>query len=99
MSATVRILDQSYSVSCPQKQIPQLEKAAAFLDARAKEVRDNGKLDDTHQIIVMVALNICNELLHRGSGGNDKRSVAELRKLHARLDKALSSVRSRSQSK
>jgi cell division protein ZapA len=59
----VTILGREYRVACAEDERAALLEAVAFLDARMREIRDNGKVSGIDRIAVMAALNIANELL------------------------------------
>lgn len=90
-AVTVVILDREYAVACTPEEKPGLVAAAAFLDARMREIRDNAKLVGLERIAVMAALNIAHDSLQmRGKLEQSGVDVAdELRKLNQKLDQAL----------
>ncbi len=90
-AVTVVILDREYAVACTPEEKPGLVAAAAFLDARMREIRNNAKLVGLERIAVMAALNIAHESLQmRGELQQSGIDVAEeLRKLNHKLDQAL----------
>ncbi|MEO6186179.1 MAG: cell division protein ZapA, partial [Steroidobacteraceae bacterium] len=59
---SVQILDKEYLIACPPEEREDLQKAAALLAARLKEIREAGKVIGTERSLVMVALNMANEL-------------------------------------
>lgn len=90
-AVTVVILDREYAVACTPEEKPGLIAAAAFLDARMREIRNNAKLVGLERIAVMAALNIAHDSLQmRGKLEQSGVDVAnELRKLNQKLDRAL----------
>jgi cell division protein ZapA len=90
-AVTVVILDREYAVACTPEEKPGLVAAAAFLDARMREIRNSAKLVGIERIAVMAALNISHESLQmRGELQQSGVDVAEeLRKLNHKLDQAL----------
>lgn len=90
-AVTVVILDREYAVACTPEEKPGLVAAAAFLDARMREIRNNAKLFGLERIAVMAALNIAHDSLQmRGKLEQSGVDVAnELRKLNQKLDQAL----------
>jgi cell division protein ZapA len=90
-AVTVVILDREYAVACTPEEKPGLVAAAAFLDARMREIRNNAKLVGLERIAVMAALNIAHDSLQmRGKLEQSGVDVAdELRKLNQKLDQAL----------
>jgi cell division protein ZapA len=71
---SVQILDKEYLIACPPTERDDLQKAAAMLGMRLKEIRDSGKHIGTERLLVMAALNLANDLTklqtrdeHRGT--------------------------------
>jgi len=60
---TVSILDQDYQFACQPSERKALMEAAAFLDARMREIKGAGRLMALERIAVMTALNLSDELL------------------------------------
>jgi cell division protein ZapA len=60
----ITILGREYRVSCTDDERESLLTAAAFLDRRMREIRDNAKVSGNEKIAVMAALNIAHELLN-----------------------------------
>jgi cell division protein ZapA len=60
---SVRIMEKEFMVSCPYEERSALLDSAEYLNARMREVRDNGKVVGIDRIAVMVALNLTNELM------------------------------------
>jgi cell division protein ZapA len=59
---SVQILGKEYLIACPPAERDDLQKAAALLDARLKEVRGAGKVVGTDRLLIMTALNMANDL-------------------------------------
>ncbi len=72
----VRILDKDYLVACPHEERSALLDSAELLNAKMREIRDNGKIVGADRIAVMAALNLANEVL-------------KLREKDTRIDSAL----------
>ena len=64
-SKTVRvsILDKDYQVSCLPEEVAALQKSAAFLDEKMREMKDNSNVIGLDRLAVMAALNLTNDLL------------------------------------
>jgi cell division protein ZapA len=60
----ITILGREYRVACSDDERESLLTAAAFLDRRMREIRDNAKVTGNEKIAVMAALNIAHELLN-----------------------------------
>jgi cell division protein ZapA len=59
---SVNILGKEYLIACPPAEREDLQKAAALLGARLKEVRENGRTIGTDRLLLMTALNMANDL-------------------------------------
>jgi cell division protein ZapA len=59
----ITILGREYRVACTDEERESLLTAAAFLDRRMREIRDNAKVTGNEKVAVMAALNIAHELL------------------------------------
>lgn len=88
---SVRILDQEFSVACPEGEREYLQQSALYLDRKMRELAAASKLVQRDRIAVIAALNIAHELLQeRGQrdkyvSGMNKR----IRHLQDRIDHAL----------
>ncbi len=64
-TVTVYILDKEYHVVCPTEERVNLERAAAYLDGKMREIRRSGKVIGAERIAVLAALNITHDLQQR----------------------------------
>ena len=64
-TVTVYILDKEYHVVCPVEERTNLERAAAYLDGKMREIRRSGKVIGAERIAVLAALNITHDLQQR----------------------------------
>ncbi|MEP6940277.1 MAG: cell division protein ZapA [Rudaea sp.] len=87
----VSILDREFLVACTPEERPGLVAAAAYLDAKMREVRGNTRTQGVDRIAVMAGLNIAHELMQaRQRGDVDGGALAQhLQVLRAKLDGAL----------
>jgi cell division protein ZapA len=87
----VSILDREYAVACAPEDRTGLIEAAAYLDAKMREIRSGAKLVGMERIAVMAALNIAHESLQARTQlkqvGVDVGE--ELRQMNAKLEAAL----------
>lgn len=60
---SVRIMDKEYVVACAYDERSALLDAAEFLNARMREIRDNGKVVGLDRIAIIAALNLAHEFL------------------------------------
>ncbi len=90
-AVAVNILGKEYRIGCEPGDEEDLLKAARFLDARMKEIRNTGKVIGTDRIAVMAALNIAHELLAREDSADAAASTANkrIRALRERIEIAL----------
>ena len=87
---TVRILDKEFHVACPPEEREDLLQAAAFLNGKMREIRDQGKGAGTDRIAVIAALNIANELVKTKSRSDREGAVGvRLKSLRDKVDAAL----------
>jgi|SRR5690554_217058 len=64
-TVTVYILDKEYHIVCPINERVNLERAAAYLDGKMREIRRAGKVIGAERIAVLAALNITHELQNK----------------------------------
>jgi len=75
VSTSVDILGKPYTIKCPESQLESLQKAAAYLDAKMKEVQESGKAINLERIAIITALNMAYDFLqinHQKEGVLDK---------------------------
>ena len=88
---SVRIMEKEYMIACPYDERSALLDAAEFLNARMREIRDNGRVVGIDRIAVMAALNLAHEYLK----GKDRESRLDsgvgqrVRALRERVEGAL----------
>ncbi len=72
---TIDILNREFAVACSPAEKPALLKAAKLLDERTRKLRSQGvSTSQFDQLLVVVALNLCNEL--NGSGASQTENKA-----------------------
>jgi cell division protein ZapA len=88
---SVNILGKEYLIACPPAEREDLQKAAALLGARLKEVRENGRTIGTDRLLLMTALNMANDLAKLMA--RDEQRGAELgtrvKQMRDRVERAL----------
>ncbi|HMV37970.1 cell division protein ZapA [Plasticicumulans sp.] len=91
---SVHIMDADYKVSCPPADLPELQQAAAFLNARIAEIRASGRVSGSERIIAIASLNLAYDylqLLRETSADRDEvRQRAE--KLLSQVESALGKI-------
>jgi cell division protein ZapA len=87
----VSILDREFLVACTPEERPGLIAAAAMVDGRMREIRNNARSASADRIAVMAALNIAHELLQLKQAATQADSAVggELDALKHRLDALL----------
>jgi cell division protein ZapA len=90
-TVTVYILDKEYHVVCPVEERSNLERAAAYLDGKMREIRRSGKVIGAERIAVLAALNITHDLQHRTRQLEEVSDVngEQMQQLMAQLGQAL----------
>jgi cell division protein ZapA len=88
---SVNILGKEYLIACPPAEREDLQKAAALLGNRLKEVRESGKNIGTDRVLIMTALNMANDLAKLVA--RDEQRGAELggrvKQMRERVERAL----------
>jgi cell division protein ZapA len=62
-SLSITILDKEYRVACPPGETDSLRASAQELNKKLNEIKRKGAVIGTERIAIMVALNLCHELL------------------------------------
>jgi len=84
----VSILDREFLIGCTPEERPGLIAAAAYLDAKMREIRNASRAAGVDRIAVMAALNIAHELMQMKQRGESDAGVLaqHLHMLRAKLD-------------
>jgi len=88
----VNILDKEYLVACQEDEKDELLASAKYLNDKMINIRESGKVVGMDRIAVMTALNLAHEVIGAGGIGSATESgscEARIRKLNAKLEKAL----------
>ena len=93
----VRILDRGFTVGVEPAERDSLMAAAAFLDARMREVRGNNRSAALDRVAVLTALNLAAELLQarKAGGSNDQALSSALGEMNRKLDGLFDSLATR----
>mgnify|MGYP006428284003 CR=1 FL=1 len=82
----VRILEQDYTIACPEDAKNSLLRSADYVDRKMREVRQSGKVIGTDRVAVMAAINIAYELLEAQT---ENQEMDDVRRRLARLDERI----------
>ena len=87
----VSILDREFLIGCTPEERPGLIAAAAYLDGKMREIRNNSRAAGVDRIAVMAALNIAHELIQlQQRSQTDAGALAQhLHTLRTKLDGVL----------
>lgn len=87
----ISILDREFLIGCTPEERPGLIAAAAYLDGKMREIRNNSRSAGTDRIAIMAALNIAHELIQmKQRGESDAGALAQhLHALRTKLDGVL----------
>lgn len=89
--AKVSILDREFAVACGTGEKPALLKAARMLDQRMRALRNQGASTRSFdQLLVVVALNLCNEQNTIPATSTSSSTSAESSKSDANMADAIS---------
>ena len=88
----VTVLDRTLKIACKEDEKADLLQAVAYLDAKMREVRDNGKVLGAERVAIMAALNIAHELLTtKVDGGFDLAEIkGRMNRMETVIDQAMS---------
>ena len=75
----VSILGREFRVTCSEREEPELRNAVQYVDAKMREIRDQGKVIGVERIAIMAALNIAHELFSAKLDGGLDVSALESR--------------------
>jgi cell division protein ZapA len=88
---SIHILDKEYLIACPPEERADLQKAAALLDTRLREIREGGRNIGSDRLLIMAALNIANDLAKLQA--REERATTEtgtrVKQMRERVERAL----------
>ena len=87
---TVHVLDKEYRVACKPGERDELLESARYLDAKMREIRNNGRVLSADKVALMAASNISHQLKNAKSDGVESIS-RRIRNLQDKIDLALNS--------
>ena len=92
-AVTVRILDRDYLIGCKPEERDGLISAAAYLDGKLRELRDNNRGGGLERIAVLAGLNVAHELLglKQRQSSSGEQLAQHLQALKTKLDAGLPS--------
>lgn len=78
-------MGRDFCIACPEDEQEEIQLAAAYLNDKIQEVKNEGKVVDSERVTIVAALKISHELLMiRNGSGFDidefKRRIVSLRK-------------------
>lgn len=85
----VQIMDQSYTLSCPETGEAALRAAVAKVDATMCAIRDAGKIRSRDRIAVLACVNIAHDTSHPQPNAEEVERQQRMSSLIERLDQAL----------
>ncbi len=85
----VQIMDQSYTLSCPETGEAALRAAVAKVDATMCAIRDAGKIKSRDRIAVLACVNIAHDTCNPQPTADEVERQQRLASLIERLDQAL----------
>lgn len=88
----IQILDRSFSIKCPEDKIEQLMKAAHHLNTHMRKVRESSDSTTFDRMAIMVALNLCHELLFKQPCKDEESHPLDekrLKKLQQKIEDAI----------
>ena len=92
-AVTVRILDRDYLIGCKPEERDGLISAAAYLDGKLRELRDNNRGGGRERIGVLAGLKVTHELLglKQQQSSSGEQLAQHLQALKSKLEAGLPS--------
>jgi cell division protein ZapA len=78
---SIKVLDRTYSIKCPEKEVQDLQEAAKLLDEEMRLVQKSASINNLESVAVIVALNKVNELFQF-----KKQKEKYIDEMHLRID-------------
>ncbi|NVK39100.1 MAG: cell division protein ZapA [Gammaproteobacteria bacterium] len=86
-TVNVELLGKEYLVACPPENRLDLERAAQLLNARMKDIKDQGKLYGTERVAIMAALNLAYDYLNATCASDSTQS--QIKQMNNKIEGAL----------
>ena len=86
---SIKILDKTYQVKCPQDEAAQLQESVNYLDEQMRKIRQAGSVNTTERVAIVTALNVCRELIIYKKQNNTYIDVVydQIKSLQTRIQK------------
>jgi cell division protein ZapA len=90
-SLIVKILSKEYQISCPNGTETELQAAAAYLDEKMNEIRNNGRIISFEGMLMTAAINLAHEVVQQNikQASDNKNLVNNLNLLEKKLNHVL----------
>lgn len=86
-TVNVELLGKEYLVACPPENRLDLERAAQLLNARMKDIKDQGKLYGTERVAIMAALNLAYDYLNATCASDSTQN--QIKQMNNKIEGAL----------
>lgn len=92
---SIQILGRTFNVNCPVEEQEDLQKAVVNLNERLQDLKQRLKVTNSEQLVTVVALNLCHELLQTKQKSREQLEivVSKTGMLQKRLERALLNTR------
>ena len=89
---SVYILGKNYNIKCPPEQAQALQASAQIIEGKLRDMKQASSSTSTDRMLVVIALNLCHELLLLKNEKSDYLSTIEkkLHDLQTRIQQSLS---------
>ncbi len=90
---SIKILDRTYQVKCPQDEASQLQESVHYLDEQMRKIHQAGGVNTTERVAIVAALNVCRELMVYKKQNNSYIDVVhdQIKLLQTRIQKFIGS--------
>jgi cell division protein ZapA len=87
----IQILGRKLTVNCPVEEQDDLQQAVINLNERLQDLKQRLRVINSEQLVMVVALNLCNELLQTKQRSREQLDtvISKTGALHKRLEQAL----------
>ena len=89
---SVYILGKNYNIKCPPEQAQALQASAQIIESKLREMKQSSSSTSTDRMLVVIALNMCHELLMLKNEKSSSLATIEskLQDLQTRIQASLS---------
>ncbi len=90
----ITVMGREFSVNCPHDEREELLQAAAYLDRKIQEIKEEGKVVSSERILIIAALSLSHEtqIMRKGKGKGNSFDISEFKRRIVRMRNKLDEV-------